>query len=103
MMACPYKARSFVHETVTDQVPDMPRGKGVVESCTFCVHRVDRGETPACVEACNKVHADESGGAMVFGDLNNPDSDIARRVAAEASTEIRADLRLDLGVRYQGL
>ena len=32
MMACPYKARSFVHETLTDQVPDMPRGKGTVES-----------------------------------------------------------------------
>lgn len=99
MMACPYKARSFVHETLTDQVPDMPRGKGTVESCTFCVHRVDRGESPACVVACN----DAENGAMVFGNLNDPNSEIAKRVATQASTEVRADLGLNLGVRYQGL
>jgi molybdopterin-containing oxidoreductase family iron-sulfur binding subunit len=99
MMACPYKARSFVHETLTDQLPDMPRGKGTVESCTLCVHRVDRGETPACAEAC----ADAEKGAILFGDLNDANSDIAKRVAAEASTQVRGDLRLDPGVRYQGI
>ena len=99
MMACPYKARSFVHETLTDQLPDIPRGKGTVESCTMCVHRVDRGETPACVEACNKAEH----GAMIFGNLNDPNSEIAKRLATQASTEIRADLGLDLGVRYQGI
>jgi len=99
MMACPYKARSFVHETLTDQVPDVPRGKGTVESCTFCVHRVDRGEKPACEEACNKAE----NGAILFGNLNDPNSDIAKRLAAEASEQVRADLNLDLGVRYQGI
>ncbi len=99
MMACPYKARSFVHEALTDQKPYAPRGKGTVESCTFCVHRVDAGRTPACVEAC----ADAGGGAMLFGDLNDPDSEISRRVAANASSQIRADLGLDPGVRYRNL
>ena len=32
MMACPYKARSFVHEPLHNQNPDVPRGKGTVES-----------------------------------------------------------------------
>jgi len=100
MMACPYKARSFVHEVLTDQVPDVPRGKGTVESCTFCVHRVDRGERPACEEACAKT---EGGGAILFGNLNDPSSDIAKRLVAEASSQIREDLKLDLGVRYQGI
>jgi molybdopterin-containing oxidoreductase family iron-sulfur binding subunit len=99
MMACPYKARSFVHETLTDQVPDVPRGKGVVESCTLCVHRVDRGETTACAEAC----AASENGAILFGNLNDPNSEIAQRIAKEASTEIRGDLNLDLGVRYQNI
>jgi tetrathionate reductase subunit B len=99
MMACPYKARSLVHEEHTDQNPDVPRGKGCVESCTFCVHRVDRGGTPACVEACSA----EGGGAMLFGDLNDPESGIARRLATEASKEVRADLGLNTGVRYQGI
>jgi len=40
---------------------------------------------------------------MLFGDLNDPKSEIARRVAAEPTARIRADLRLDTGVRYQGL
>jgi tetrathionate reductase subunit B len=99
MMACPYKARSFVHEPLTDQKPEVPRGKGCVEGCTLCVHRIDRGGQPACVEACTKA----GHGAMVFGDLNDPDSEISRRVRAATSTQLRADLKLDPGVRYQGI
>ena len=34
MMACPFKARSFVHEPVTNQKSHAPRGQGTVESCT---------------------------------------------------------------------
>jgi tetrathionate reductase subunit B len=96
VMACPFGARSFIHEPVTGQKPDVPRGKGTVESCTLCVHRVDRGETPACVEAC-------SSRAMVFGDLNDSSSEIHRRLKSEPSTQLRADLALNTGVRYQHL
>lgn len=99
MMACPYKARSFVHETLTDQKPHNPRGKGCVEACNLCVHRVDEGREPACVEAC----AANGSNAIIFGDLNDPNSDIAQRVKKYASSEIRADLGLNTGVRYQGI
>ena len=100
MMACPYKARSFVHEPLADQLPDVPRGKGCVESCTLCVHRLDRGEkTTACAEACTKAGQ----GAIVFGDLNDPGSEIARRVREIQTTQLRADLKLDPGVRYHGI
>ena len=99
MMACPYKARSFVHEDITDQKSHAPRGKGTVESCTLCVHRIDAGGQPACVEACS----DSAGGAMLFGDLNDSNSEISKRVAKYASRQIRADLGLDPGVRYRGL
>ncbi len=99
MMACPYKARSLVHELLTEQKPDVPRGMGCVESCTFCVQRVDRDETPACVEACTK----DGHNAMLFGDLNNADTPIAKALKSMASTEIRADLNLNTGVRYQGI
>jgi len=99
MMACPYKARSFVHEALEDQKSHAPRGKGTVESCTMCVHRIDDGRQPACVETCN----DTGGGAMLFGDLNDPDSEISQRIAKYATQQIRADLGLDPGVRYQNL
>lgn len=99
MMACPYKARSFVHEPLSGQVPDVPRGEGTVEACTLCVQRIDRGERPACVDACAAVGHD----AIVFGDLNDRDSEIARRLATYGGVAVRADLRLDPGIRYRGL
>ena len=99
MMACPYKARSFVHETLQDQKPYAPRGKGTVESCTFCVHRVDNDRTPACVEACTA----ENHNAMVFGDMNDPDSDLSRQLSKYNSRQIRAGLGLNTGVRYRGI
>jgi len=99
MMACPYKARSIVFQNITGQNPDVPRGNGCAEACTLCVHRVDRDQQPACVEACTKAGHN----AMTFGDLNDPHSEIAQRVAKYASTQIRADLELNTGVRYQGL
>jgi len=99
MMACPYKARSFVHEPVTDQKPHAPRGKGTVESCTLCVHRVDEGRLPACVEACS----DTAGGAMLFGDLNDPTSEISKRVATYRTMRIRADLGTNPGVYYRNI
>jgi molybdopterin-containing oxidoreductase family iron-sulfur binding subunit len=99
MMACPYKARSFIHETTTNQKADVPRGKGTVESCTLCVHRVDQGRIPACVEACNK----DGHQAMVFGDLNDRTSELRKQLAVAASTQLRPDLDLNTGVRYRGL
>ncbi|CAG0951824.1 tetrathionate reductase subunit B [Burkholderiales bacterium] len=99
MMACPYQARSFVHEALHDQKPEVPRGKGTVEACSLCVHRLDRGGQPACVEAC----AAQGQGAMLFGDLNDKDSAISKRLAEVSVTRVRADLGLDPGVAYQGI
>ncbi len=101
MLACPYKARSFIHENLTDQKPWSPRGKGTVESCNLCVHRIDegRGRVTACAEAC----ARQGHRAILFGDLNDPESDIAKAMARQDSQELRADLGLNTGVRYQNL
>ena len=46
------------------------RMRGVVEKCNFCADRLGRGEQPACVEATGDSEA------MVFGDLNDPNSRI---------------------------
>ena len=97
MMACPYKARNFIHEVLTDQLPVAPRGKGTVESCTLCVHKVDNGDgTTACADACKH-------GAITFGDLNDKYSDISRKLEIDGGRQLRAELGLNTGVRYQGL
>jgi len=79
MSACPYGARHFNWTDPgisKDEInPDMhylgnrPRPKGVVEKCTFCIHRTRVGRYPACVEICPV-------GARKFGDLNDPESEI---------------------------
>ncbi|WP_029131912.1 sulfate reduction electron transfer complex DsrMKJOP subunit DsrO [Sedimenticola selenatireducens] len=97
MMACPYKARSFIHQDIAEQLTSAPRGKGCVESCHLCANRIDAGrETTACQDACNQ----EGHKAILFGDLKNPDSEIARALKAQHSRQIRADLELNTGVRY---
>jgi len=99
MMACPYKARSFIHEVIENQTLSAPRGKGTVESCTMCTHRVDKDGIPACVEACTE----DDHNAMIFGDLNDPNSEISKELKKHGGKQIRADLQLNTGVRYQGL
>ncbi|MEJ2020112.1 MAG: 4Fe-4S dicluster domain-containing protein, partial [Maritimibacter sp.] len=76
-----------------------PRGQGTVEACNLCAPRIDRGRIPACVEACEAAgHS-----AILFGDLNDPDSALSRRIRDYSTTKLRADLNLDPGVRYQNL
>jgi len=100
MMACPYKARSFVHQNVAEQTVRAPRGKGCVESCNLCVHRVDSGATTtACQDACNK----DGHQAILFGDLMDPESDLSKALKEKSSRQIRADLELNTGVRYTSL
>jgi molybdopterin-containing oxidoreductase family iron-sulfur binding subunit len=83
--ACPYHARRFnwqapeipAEEINPDQgyLSNRVRPQGVIEKCTFCLHRTRRGKLPACLEACPT-------GARVFGNLLDPDSEI-RKVLQE--------------------
>ncbi len=77
--ACPYHARRFnwskpqipAAEINPDQgyLSNRIRPQGVMEKCTFCLHRTRNGRLPACLEACPT-------GARVFGNLLDPDSEI---------------------------
>jgi len=77
--ACPYHARRFnwtkpeipAEEINPNQgyLSNRIRPQGVVEKCTFCLHRTREGRQPACLEACPT-------GARVFGNLLDPDSEI---------------------------
>ena len=86
MAACPYGMRSFnwrdprfgldMHNLNTEFPTRM---RGVVEKCNFCAERVGLGKLPACVEACGDSKA------LVFGNLNDPESEI-RKVLKENYT-----------------
>ncbi|MCB1774319.1 MAG: 4Fe-4S dicluster domain-containing protein [Gammaproteobacteria bacterium] len=97
MMACPYSARTFIHENIEFKSTIAPRGKGCVESCNLCVHRRDHGgSTTACQDACKHE-------AIVFGDLNDPNSAVSKAMAKQPTVQIRADLKLNTGVRYTAI
>lgn len=77
MAACPYGSRSFnwrePRPFITNINRDYPaRTRGVVEKCNFCVERVQIGQLPACVEAIGDTKA------LVFGNLNDPNSEIRK-------------------------
>jgi molybdopterin-containing oxidoreductase family iron-sulfur binding subunit len=100
MMACPYKARSFIHEQVDRNLTRAPRGKGCVESCNLCAHRLDAGDiSTACAEAC----AAEGHQAILFGDLKDENGPLRQAMKQQPSRQIREDLELNTGVRYVGI
>jgi len=86
VQACPYDARFINHET------------NKADKCTFCAHRVDAGLLPACVETC-------VGGARIFGDINDPDGELSRRLK-EAQSQLKVlkpELETSPRVFYIGL
>ncbi len=86
MAACPYGSRSFNWQNPRNGLDmnklnrEFPtRMRGVVEKCNFCADRIGMGKQPACADACG------SSKAIVFGDLNDPESEI-RKVLKEKYT-----------------
>ncbi|MCK4821533.1 4Fe-4S dicluster domain-containing protein [bacterium] len=98
MAACPYGARSFNWKDprphITKLNPDYPtRTNGVVEKCTFCAERLAKGKIPACVEACPH-------GALIFGDVENPDSEIRKILRTKNAIQRKPGLGTSPQVYY---
>ena len=113
-VACPYDVRRFNWALVEGENPYVPtwgtpeverRSRGVVEKCTFCIQRIDRGlehglmpgvdpqATPACVNDCPV-------GARVFGDVNDPDSPISKFLDEKETFRLREDFGTEPKVHY---
>lgn len=79
--ACPYWARRFNFaepkipaerlNPQMDYLSNRPRHMGVMEKCTFCLHRTRQGRMPACLEVCPV-------GARKFGNVLDPDSEVSQ-------------------------
>ena len=105
---CPYTVRYFnwfepewPEPLQLQHNPDVAiRMAGVMEKCSFCVQRIKRGKQdakqegrtladgevqPACVQSCPAE-------AMVFGDLNDPDSKVSKMAGSGRSTRLLEEL-----------
>lgn len=111
MTACPYGARSFdfgenYHpgQNEFERTPSYEYGRkterkagrspiGNVRKCHFCLHRLERGEEPACVQTCMSK-------ARIFGDLSDPDSEVAKLLTRRRSFRLKEELGTDPSVYY---
>lgn len=67
------------------------------QKCTTCAHMLDAGEAvPRCVEACPT-------GALMFGDLDDPKSEIAMAVAALETEDYHPEFKTAPLVKYVGI
>ena len=83
--ACPYRVIYWNEE------------KNIPQKCTFCAHLLDKGwKEPRCVEACPT-------GALIFGDLEDPDSQIAKIMASTKVETLHPEYGLKPRVHYIGL
>ena len=97
MAACPFGARSFNYRDprpfIKKEDPTFPtRMIGVVEKCTFCYERLAVGKKPACVE--------ESNGAIVFGDLDDPNSEIRQIISSNYTIRRKPELGTAPSIYY---
>ena len=73
MAACPYGARIQIKKT------------GVIEKCRFCWYEGEPGNPPRCVGTCIS-------GARLFGDLDDPQSEICQEIARTNAQPLAGDL-----------
>ncbi|MBI4186906.1 MAG: 4Fe-4S dicluster domain-containing protein [Chloroflexi bacterium] len=120
LIACPYQRRTFLsRETMSkgyygNQEPTelerkgrelYPLQEGTVVKCNFCMERIDQGiekgltpgvdreATPACVNECVAR-------ARVFGDLDDPESEISRLIRARKARPLHPEFGTDPSVFY---
>jgi molybdopterin-containing oxidoreductase family iron-sulfur binding subunit len=117
---CPYKVRRFNwfayahNDTVQNLVlnPDVTvRSRGVMEKCTFCIQRIQEAKLEArrlgvpmadgalqtaCQQSCPAK-------AIVFGDLNDPNSKVAQLAKSRRGYKVLAELNVQPAVTYLGV
>ncbi|MBI5440173.1 MAG: 4Fe-4S dicluster domain-containing protein, partial [Deltaproteobacteria bacterium] len=85
MAACPYAVR-FISPV-----------RKVAEKCDWCWPRVREGHgPPACAQACPT-------GVLIFGDLNDPESEISKLLARESTAVLKPESGNEPQVFYIGL
>lgn len=99
MAACPFGARSFNYvnprlglDPGNENAEYPTRMIGVVEKCIACAELIAVGKQPACVEASN--------GAIAFGDLEDPNSEVRKLIAENYTIRRKPELGTQPSIYY---
>lgn len=103
-VACPYNNRFFLGNDILkkgyygvltpyEKLKYAQYTEGTVAKCTFCQHRLQKGRLPACVETCVT-------GARVFGDLDDPASEVRELIRVRRGYQPMPELGTDPSVYY---
>lgn len=91
------KGQKYLVSTCPYRVIYWNEEKQLPQKCTFCAHLLNDGwKEPRCVEACPT-------GALVFGDLDDPKSEVAKLVASGKTEALHPEYNLKDKVTYIGL
>ncbi len=91
--ACPYgvifintgRKRYFEQEESPEEIALYEAHKdGIAGKCTLCRHRLEDGKRPLCVQTCPTR-------ALLFGDLDDPESEISRLVSGKSNSQRKSD------------
>lgn len=118
LIACPYQQRTFYADEKKEYFPGQgltafeklgreiyPFQKGTVVKCNFCLERIeeglkkelkpglDREATPACVNNCPPT-------ARVFGDLDDPTSEVSRLIKERRGLPLHPEFGTEPSVYY---
>lgn len=99
---CPYGARHFNEDpegyfgnelTINEKIGYEQHKLGVVEKCNFCIGRLEQGKEPACVQTC-------VGKARYFGDLDDPKSEVSKRIKSKHGVQLQKEFGTNPSVYY---
>ena len=103
MIACPYESRQFLWEikpyyegqerTPFEVYKQKDFQEGTVVKCNGCLERIQEGLEPSCVQTCIT-------GARIFGDLDDPNSEISRLIASSGAVPFQPELGTEPSVYY---
>jgi Fe-S-cluster-containing dehydrogenase component len=99
VMIDPHKAKGQRHLVTACpyRVIDWNEKEALPQKCIFCAHLLDKGEKePRCVEACPT-------GALIFGDLDDPASDVSKMLKKNSAEKLSPEFNLKEKVLYHGL
>ncbi len=103
IVACPYGSRDLLREIKSYYEGNSPTPYEIIKQknfkvgtsvkCNFCLHRLEKGRLPSCVETCPAQ-------ARTFGDVEDPESEVSKLLSKHKAVSLKEDEETEPSVFY---